>query len=252
MTAPADAAVADQAVDRCDVIRFLTESVPIELPDGRVLNGRGIESLQESHALPSYAGRLVFEPGLDGSDLAGLCRARRAFEVLHGLPAQPGKFVIVPHVDERPAGTRVLQIGVVQICAIHGAVVIECGWNVEVGDLLAVLVAHDVAQPAVVHPLRAVFRIPDEFVDEVAQVQNETEPIGRGSFAVLEDHALVGVLGALIGVLTTYKREFHRARVVFRWSGESAANSTASSVGVGEPVPVLVSRLKSTNEAAAR
>src|SRR6185312_13810528 len=96
-----------------------------------------------------YPGRLVLEPGLHGGDLASLPRPGGAVENLKRLPATPGELVVVPHRHERPAGTRVLQIRIVQVGAIDRAIVIDRGGDMKVLDFLAVLVAHDVPQLAV-------------------------------------------------------------------------------------------------------
>ena len=88
--------------------------------------------------------------------------------------------MIVPDAHERPARAGVLQIRILQVAAIQRAVVVERHGHVEVAHLLAGLEAHDVAQAPVVHALRPVFRIPDDLVDEVAEVQHEVElALGR-------------------------------------------------------------------------
>jgi hypothetical protein len=122
---------------------------------------------------------------------------------------------------------------------------------VEVGDLLAVLVAHDVAEAAVVHPLRAVFGVPDDLVDEVAEVQDEPETVRGRRLFVLEDHPAVGVLGALVHVLAAHERELHRARVVVARRRDGAADAAALAVLVGEAVPVDGRRLQAADESAA-
>jgi len=96
---------------------------------------------------------------------------------------------------------------------------------VEVGDLLAMFVAHDVAQPPVVHPLRAIFRVPDDLVDEVAEMQHESEPICRSCMLVLDDHAPVRVLRTLIGVLAAHERKFHWSRVTLGGRGQRAPHA---------------------------
>ena len=77
-------------------------------------------------------------------------------------------------------------------------------------DLLAVLVTHEVANAAVIHALRPVFRIPDDFVDEIAEMQDEAQPVLFGGALILEDHSPVGVLRAVVCVLATDEREVHR------------------------------------------
>ena len=123
--------------------------------------------------------------------------------------------MIVPDAHEWPARAGVLQIFILQIAAIQGAVVIERHGHVEVAHLVAGFEAHDVAQAAVVHALRPVFGIPDDLVDEIAEVQDEIEPpLGRAQH-VLVDHASIRILRALADVLAAHEREVHAARVGF-------------------------------------
>ena len=103
-------------------------------------------------------------------------------ELLDRLEAAPGELVVVAHVDEREPGPRVLQVGVGEVAQIDRAIVVERGRIVHVLELHAVLVAADVAQAPVIHPLRPVLGVPDDLVDEVAQVADEVEPlVGRGA-----------------------------------------------------------------------
>ena len=108
---------------------------------------------------------------------AGLGGPGRAVEDLQRLPPLPGEFVVVPHRDERPAGARVLQIRVVQIGAVDRPVIVDGRRDMEVLDLLTVRIPDDVAQASVVHALGAIFGIPDDLVDKVAQVQHEAQPV---------------------------------------------------------------------------
>jgi hypothetical protein len=160
--------------------------------------------------------------------------------------------VVVPHVDEGPTGARILQIGIAQIRAIHGAIVIERRGNMEIRDFLAMLVTHDVAQPAVVHALGPVFGIPDDLVNEVAEMQDKSKAFRRCGLLVFEDHPAIGVLSALICVLATHEGEFDGATVVFGGRCECAADSAAIAAAVGESVPILVRGLKTSNQYAAR
>ena len=83
----------------------------------------------------------------------------------------------------------------------------------EIVDLFAVFIPDNVAQMAIVHALRAVFGIPDDFIDKVAEVQNETEPIMRSGTLVFEDHTAICALGAVIRVLTTDESKAHGSGV---------------------------------------
>ncbi len=114
--------------------------------------------------------RVDIQRSLVGGHLSPLGRTIHSFESLQSLPSDPAEFVFVPHAHKRPACARVLQIRVVQIVAINGTVVPNISWNMKIANLLAVLVADDIAQTTVVHCLRAVFRVPNDLVNEVAQI----------------------------------------------------------------------------------
>ncbi len=60
--------------------------------------------------------------------------------------------------------------------------------------------ASDVVDRAVVSGLDLV-GILDHLVDEIAEVQNETEPLSGGSAFVLVDHPAIGVQRAFIDIL---------------------------------------------------
>ena len=106
-----------------------------------------------------------------------LGRPRDAFKDLHALISEPTEFVVVPHIDKWPACAGVLQVGIFQIRAIDRAIIGKRGRNVEIVDLFAMFITDDIAELAIVHALRAIFGIPDNFVNEIAEVQNETELI---------------------------------------------------------------------------
>ena len=98
-----------------------------------------------------HAGRLILEPRLIRRDLHGLRGTELRLEALERLEAHPRELVVVPDRHEGPPRTRVLDVRVVEIGAIEGSLVVERRRNVErVRDLLAVLVADDVAKTAVV------------------------------------------------------------------------------------------------------
>ena len=135
--------------------------------------------------------------------------------------------MVVPHGDERPARARVLQVGIVQVAAIDGAIVVDRQWNVEVADLLAVGDAHDLVDRPVVACLAAVLRIPDDLVDEVAEVQHEVELLGGRRALVLEDHPPIRVQRAFVDVLAADEREVHGACIVGRGRRQRAADAAA-------------------------
>ncbi len=146
--------------------------------DGRVLQVRPVEAFERGGVRTHHARRLKFEECLIGGHFARLCGPRLTEELLQRLPAQPTELAVVPHVDEGPACARVLQVCVVQIGAVNGAIIDERRGDVQVVDLFAAGITHDVAQTPVVHALRAIFGIPDNLVDEVAEIQHEAPGFG--------------------------------------------------------------------------
>src|SRR5450432_2479401 len=101
---------------------------------------------------------------------------------------------------------------------------------------------------AIVHALRAVFGIPDDLVDKIAQVQNETEPIVRGGTLVFEDHTAICALGALVCILTTDEGKAHGSRVAGRWCGDRSPDPAARPLPIREAVPIDTPRFQTGGE----
>src|SRR5678810_590301 len=78
-----------------------------------------------------------------------------------------------------------------EIALVDGAIAVEGEGNVEIADLVSVGEARDLEDGAVVASLR-LFRVLDDLVDEVAEVQDEPELIGGRGALVLEDHPAIG------------------------------------------------------------
>jgi hypothetical protein len=132
------------------------------------------------------------------------------------------------------------------------SVVVQAGRQVQIAELLAILIADGVANLAVVHPLRPVLRIPDDLIDEVAQVHDEVEALVGRRALVLPDHAAPGVLGAVIDALAGDEGEADLARVVRRRRRGGAADPAAEAIGAGEAIPVLAARLQAADHHAHR
>src|SRR5262249_18927196 len=185
-----------EAVDRCEVVRLDAEAVVVELLDRDVLDGRRSELLERSARWSDARGE-IFEPRLIGGDLDGLARLLERTRLHDALPAHPRKLVIVPHGDERPARAPVLQVRDGDVALVDGAISVERQRNVEVANLVSVGEACDLVDRAVVASLR-LFRVLDHFVDEVAEVQDESELSVLRRALVLEDHPAIGVELAFI------------------------------------------------------
>ena len=155
--------------------------------------------------------------------------------------------MVVPHVDKRPAGPSVLKVRVAQVGPIDSAIVLDGRGNMEIPNFFAVRIADDVSQSAVIHSLRTIFRVPDNFINKIAKVQHKCEPVRPHSSFVLENHSPIGVLGSLVGVLAAHKGEAHRPRIVNRRCCDSPADAAAASLSIRKAVPIHVGRHESTD-----
>src|ERR1700751_340654 len=224
-------------MDRRQIVGLLPESMLIENSDRGILNLRWFELFQRRTAALHHTRGLILKKCLHGSNLARLCGTRFAVKHLRGLPSLPAKFMVIPHGNKGPAGTSVLQVGIMQIGSIHSAIVIYVHWDVEVLNFLSLRITNDFPYLAVVIS-GAVLRIPDQLVDEVAQVQNKAEPVLLRSVLILEDHSSVSVLRSEVCVLTTDEREIYRPRIIMGRRGDGAAEAAAGSLGIGKAIPI--------------
>src|SRR6185369_8506098 len=145
-----ECAVAYQAVDRDQVIRLIAKAVFVPLLDFDIGDRWRFEMFPGCPARLLAARREIFPPGLVGSDLDALSRPRDAAGLLNALPSLPGKFVIVPHRDERPARAGVLQVGVREIAFVNGPIALDRQREVKMANLATVRNARDLVNRAVV------------------------------------------------------------------------------------------------------
>ena len=122
----------------------------------------------------------------------------------------------------------------------------------KVSNLLSALVAHNVSQAAIVHSLWPVFRVPDEFVDKIAEMQDEIETFTLGSMLIVEDHSAIGVLRSLADILATDKRKPNRPVVIKCWSGAGSADAASITLRIHEAIPIDTRRFQATDKHAAR
>src|SRR5271163_2887276 len=120
-----------------------------------------------------------------------------------------------------------------QIGAINGAIIPNIRGDVKILDLLTVRVAHDVPQTPIVHALRTIFGIPDDFIDEIPEMKHESQLILLRDPLIFIDHASVRILCAVIRVLATDEGESYWSSVVLQGSCTSTADSAANSSRIG-------------------
>src|SRR5262249_28287019 len=134
-----------------------------------------------------------------------------------------------------------------QVATIHSAVIIHVDWDVEIRDFFSLRITNEFPDLAVVVS-GAVLRIPDQLVDEVAQVKDEAEAVLLGSALVFKDHSSVRVHRSEICVLTTDEREVYRTRIIIGRRGDGAAEATAVTLRIGKAIPIDLGRLQSSDQ----
>jgi hypothetical protein len=87
--------------------------------------------------------------------------------------------------------------------------------------------------------LRPILRVPNDLVDEVAEVEDEAQSFGGIAPFVVHDHTTIRITRAQLHVLATDECEARRTSVSPSWRGERPANPAAEAALVGEAIPVL-------------
>src|SRR5262245_50625990 len=105
----------------------------------------------------------------------------------------------------------------------------------------------DVVDRAVVPRLHLV-GIFDDLINEVTEVQNETELIGGRRALVLEDHPAIAVELAFVEALAADEGEIDRAWIVRQRRGDRPADAATVRLSIGEAVPVDARRLEMTDQ----
>src|ERR1700680_215521 len=187
---------------------------------------------------PSHSCGLVFKEGFESGYLSHLSRLRFALELLERLPAEPAELVVVPHVHKGPPRPRILKILVMQVRPVSSAISLDCRWYVEVSNLFAIRIPNEVSQPAVIHPLRTIFRIPNEFVDEIAEMQHEAEAVLFPCSFIFKDHSAVRILCSLRHILTTHESKANRPWVIRLWRCNRTTHATAIPFSIREAIPI--------------
>src|SRR6185437_13145848 len=135
-------AVADQAVDRGQIVWLVAKAVLVPLFDCDIRHRGRIEAFERGSADLLATRWQIFPPCLVGGDLDALAGPRLA-GLLDALPTLPGEFVVVPNRDERPASTGVLKIGIDKIAFVNCSVAVNGHRYVEWPSFQAVRNARD-------------------------------------------------------------------------------------------------------------
>src|SRR4029434_4066506 len=101
----------------------------------------------------------------------------------------------------------------------------------------------DVVDRAVV-PRRHLVGIFDDFINEITEVENETELIGGRDALILQDHPAIAVEPAFIDALAADEGEIDRPWIVRQRRGDRPADAATVPLSIGEPVPVDARRLE--------
>src|SRR5882762_6074680 len=113
----------------------------------------------------------------------------------------------------------------------------------EFAGLAAIGNPADVVDRAVV-PRRQLVGILDHLINEITEVENETELIGGRRALILEDHPAIAVELAFIQALATDKGEIDRPWIVRQRRGDGPADAATVGLSIGEAVQVDARRLE--------
>src|SRR5215469_12547260 len=121
----------------------------------------------------------------------------------------------------------------------------------EFAGLAAIGNPADVVDRAVV-PRRHLVGIFDDLINEITEVENETELISGRRALILKDHAAIAVELTFIHALAADEGEIERPWIVRQRRGDRAADAATAPLIVGEAVPVDARRLEMTDQHARR
>src|ERR1051326_1562285 len=174
MSAPPQTAIAPQTSDCSQIVRFLAQAVLVKFCDRRIHYFGWSKGGQRRAAGLDHPRRLRLKERLHGGHFSRLGRKSFRSKLLETLPSLPAEFVVVPHGHKRKMCTSILQLRVVQIRSIDGTIILHRGGDVKVGYFFAVRITYYVSYLAGVVCL-AVFAVPNQLVNEITKVQDETE-----------------------------------------------------------------------------
>src|SRR3954469_23083818 len=101
-------------------------------------------------------------------------------------------------------------------------------------------------------PRREFVGIFDDLINEITEVENETELIGGPRALILKDHPAIAVELAFIHALAADEGEIDRPWFVRQRRGDRPADAATVGLSIGKAVPVDARRLEMTDQHARR
>src|SRR6478735_11949345 len=92
----------------------------------------------------------------------------------------------------------------------------------------------------------------DDLVDEITEVEDETELLGGRRALILKDHPAIAVELAFVDALAADEGETDRPWIVRQRRGDRPADAATVPLSVGEAVPVNAGRFEMTDQHARR
>src|SRR6476469_7542745 len=120
----------------------------------------------------------------------------------------------------------------------------------EVLDLLAVFVANDFADLAVIVSL-ALLGIPHQLVKEIAEVQYEAQSIVLGCTFILEDHSPISIHRPKICILATDESEAYWTDIIIRWGRDSSYYAASVAFRIRKAIPIDMRRFQPSHQYTA-
>src|SRR6478752_4970216 len=123
MSTPAQTAMAPQTSDCGQIVQFLPQAVLVKFCDRRIHYFGWPEGGQRRAAGLDQPRWLILKERLIGCHFSRLSRKSFRSKLLETLPSLPAELMVVPHGYKGKVCARVLQLRVVQIRLIDGAII---------------------------------------------------------------------------------------------------------------------------------
>src|SRR4051812_3439104 len=100
--------------------------------------------------------------------------------------------------------------------------------------------------------LLSVFRIPDQFINKISEMQDKAKPVSFAGALIFKDHAAISVHCSGVSILAAYECETSGSRIIICRGRDGAADPATEAFSVGKAVPVNVCWFQSSNQYTAR